>query len=198
MAGRILRAEHPLMPVTNLTPEPEMPGPTAGELVVRLGLRFGIGVGVASALWLLFLQLTANNPFGPKQLLGQLLVPFAVAGSQWLLRRRLAPARPGVGRAVAVGWLTAALAAAVAGASVWGLAHGVGEAELAKNRAEMIELVRVQQQVRPKEKRNAQFEAEELRPMGQLTTRDLAVGTFTRVLLLGLVLAVPSGLFLRK
>lgn len=186
------------MPALNSTIESETPRPPTGKLIVRLGLRFGIGVGVVSAVWLLFLQLTDNNPFGPKQLMGQLLVPFAVAGSQWLLRRQLAPARPGVGRALAVGWLTAALAAAVAGASVWGLAHGVGEAELAKNRAEMIELVRVQQQVRPKEKRNAQFEAQELRQMGQITTRDLAVGTFTRVLLLGLVLAVPSGLFLRK
>lgn len=172
--------------------------PPTGEQIVQLSLRFGIGVGIAGALWLLFLQLTGNNPFGPKQLLGQLLVPFAVAGSQWLLRRRLAPARPGVGRALAVGWLTATLAAAVAGASVWGLAHGVGDAELAKNRAEMVELVRVQQQIRPKEKRNAQFEAQELRQMAQITTRDLAVATFTRVLLLGMVLAVPSGLFLRK
>lgn len=186
------------MPTTSLPPTPETPRPPARELILRLGLRFGIGVGIVSAVWLLFLQLTDNNPFGPKQLMSQLLVPFAVAGSQWMLRRQLAPARAGVGRALAVGWLTATLAAAVAGASVWGLAHGVGEAELAKNRAEMIELVRVQQQIRPKEKRNAQFEAQEIRQMGQITTRDLAVGTFTRVLLLGLVLAVPSGLFLRK
>ena len=85
------------MQAANSTSESEVPGPVAGELVLRLGLRFGIGVGIASALWLLFLQFTGNNPFGPKQLLGQLLVPFAVAGSQWLLRQRLAPARPGVG-----------------------------------------------------------------------------------------------------
>lgn len=186
------------MQAANSTSQPEMPRVSAKELILKLGLRFGVGVGVVGAAWLLFLQLTNNNPFGPKQLMGQLLVPFAVAGSQWLLRRQLAPARPGVRRALAVGWLTAVLAAAVAGASVWGLAHGVGEKALAKNRAEMLEIVRVQQQIRPKEKRNAQFEAQEIRQMSQLTIRDLAVGTFTRVLLLGMVLAVPSGLFLRK
>ena len=130
--------------------------------------------------------------------MGQLLVPLAVAGSQWLLRRMLAPQRPGVGRALAVGWLTAAIAALIAAGSVWGLAHGVGEAALAKNRAEMIEIVRVQQEVRDKQKRNAQFEAQELKQMAELSTGDLALGTFTRVLLLGVVLAVPSGLFLRK
>ncbi|WP_223650987.1 DUF4199 family protein [Hymenobacter psoromatis] len=186
------------MQAANPNTKPEISRATAGELIVRLGLRFGVGVGVAGAAWLLFLQLTENNAFGPKQLMGQLLVPIAVAGSQWTLRRLLAPVPPGVGRAMAVGWLTATLAAALAGASVWGLAHGVGEAALIKNRAEMVEIVRVQQQIRPKEKRNAQFEAQELQQMAQLTIRDLAVGTFTRVLLLGLVLAIPSGLFLRK
>lgn len=171
--------------------------PTAA-LIIRLGLRFGVGAGIVCAAWLLFLQLSGNNAFGPKQLMGQLLVPLAVAGSQWLLRRMLAPQRPGVGRALAVGWLTAVIAALIAGGSVWGLAHGVGEASLAKNRAEMLEIVRVQQEVRDKQKRNAQFEAQELKQIAELSKGDLALGTFTRVLLLGVVLAVPSGLFLRK
>ena len=187
-----------LMQAPNFPTKSAASRPPVGNLIVRLGLRFGVGVGIASGAWLLFLHLTGNNAFGPKQLMGQLLVPLMVVGSQWTLRRRLAPRPPGVGRALAVGWLTAVLAATVAGASVWGLAHGVGEVALAKNRAEMIEIVRVQQQIRSKEKRNAQFEAQEIRQMSQLTIRDLAVGTFTRVLLLGMVLAVPSGLFLRK
>ena len=181
-----------------ITTEPEATLPPTGPLIVRLGLRFGVGAGVACAAWLLFLQLSGNNAFGPKQLLGQLLVPLAVAGGQWLLRRTLAPRPPGVGRVLAVGWLTAAIAAMIAGSSVWGLAHGVGEPALARNRAEMMEIVRVQQEVRDKQKRNAQFEAQELKQMAELSTGDLALGTFTRVLLLGVVLAVPSGLFLRK
>ncbi len=186
-----------MQPSNSITTARTASSPVAA-LIVRLGLRFGVGVGIACAAWLLFLQLSDNNAFGPKQLMGQLLVPLAVAGSQWLLRYKLAPQRPGVGRTLAVGWLTAVVAALIAGGSVWGLAHGVGEASLAKNRAEMIEIVRVQQEVRDKRKRNVQFEAQELRQMAELSIGDLALGTFTRVLLLGVVLAVPSGLFLRK
>lgn len=166
--------------------------------VWQLGLRFGVGAGVVCALWLLFLQLTDNNPLGPKQLMGQLLVPLAAAASQWLLRRQLAPARPGVGRALAVGGLTVLIAAAMAAGSVWGVARGVGEPALARNRAEMEEIIRVQQAIRPKEKRNAQFEAQELRQVSTLTSGNLASGAFTRVLLLGMLVAVPAGLFLRK
>ncbi|RZJ94801.1 MAG: DUF4199 domain-containing protein [Hymenobacter sp.] len=172
--------------------------PSSAALIIRLGLRFGVGAGIICAAWLLFLQLSGNNAFGPKQLMGQLLVPLSVAGSQWLLRRMLAPQRPGVGRALAVGWLTAIIAAVIAGTSVWGLANGVGEATLAKNRTEMLEIVRVQQEVRDKQKRNAQFEAQELKQIAELSKGDLALGTFTRVLLMGVLLAVPSGLFLRK
>lgn len=168
------------------------------QVVWQLGLRFGVGVGIVCALWLLFLQLTNNNPLGPKQLMGQLLVPLAAAGSQWLLRQKLAPARPGVGRALAVGGLTVLIAAAVAASSVWGLARGAGEPALARNRTEMQEIIRVQQAIRPKEKRNAQFEAQELRQVSALTIGNLASGTFTRVLLLGMLVAVPAGLFFRK
>ena len=172
--------------------------PSGSNEVGRLALRFGVGAGVACALWFLFLHLSGNNAFGPKQLLGQMLVPMAAAGSQWMLRRKVAPARPGVGRALAVGSLTVVLAATIAAASLWGLAHGVGESALARNRAEMEEIVRVQQRIRPKEKRNAQFEAEELRQVGNLSIGNMALGTFTRVLILGMIGAVPAGLFLRK
>ncbi len=171
---------------------------SGSEAVGRLALRFGVGVGVLSSFWLLFLQLTGNNPFGPKQLLGQLFVPFAVVGSQVLLRRTLAPMLPGVGRALAVGGLTALLAALIAAGSVWGLAKGVDESVLARNRAEMVEILRVQQQETPKEKRNTQQETQQQQRVSRLTVRDLALSTFTRVLLLGMVVGLPSGMFFRK
>lgn len=173
----------------------ETPGPAA---VGRLALRFGVGAGVACAVWLLLLHASGNNAFGPKQLLGQLLVPLAAAASQWLLRRNLAPAEPGVGRALAVGGLTVLLAAALAGSSVWGLAHGVSQQALDRNRAEMVEIVHAQQQIRPKAKRSVQLEAQELRQAAALTSGDLALGAFTRVLLLGMLVALPGGLYLRK
>lgn len=171
---------------------------SASGLVLRLALRFGVGAGVVCAAWLLFLQWSGNNPFSPKQIMGLLVVPFVAAGSQWFLRYKLSPVRPGVGRALAVGSLTVLIAASIAAASTWGLGYGVGEQELARSRNELIEITRVQQKLRPKEKRNVQFERQELRQAAELSIMDLARGTFTWTLLLGMLLAVPSGLFLRK
>jgi len=168
------------------------------NLIVRLALRFGVGAGLVCAAWLLFLQWSGNNPFSPKQIMGLLVVPFVAAGSQWFLRYKLTPVAPGVGRALAVGGLTVIIAALLAAASVWGLAHAVGEPTLAQNRRELLEITRVQQKLRPKEKRNAQFEKQELAQVAAVSIGDLALQTFKLTLTLGLFLAVPSGLFLRK
>jgi hypothetical protein len=188
--------------VENMSPLKEPPAglveTSRPALVRRLALRFGVGAGVVCAAWLLFLQLTGNNAFGPKQLMGLLAVPFAAAGSQWWLRRTVAPARPGVGRTLAVGTLTVLLAAAIAAASTWSLAHAVGDHGLALARAEMTDIVRVEQQQRAKEKRNAQLEQQELQQAAALSTGRLAFGTFAYAVLLGMMLTVPSGLFLRK
>lgn len=167
-------------------------------LVGKLGLRFGIGAGIVCAAWLLFLQWSGNNPFSPKQIMGLLTVPFIAAGSQWVLRSKLAPRRPGVGRTLAVGGLTVLLAALLAAGSVWALAHVVGEPALARNRSELIEITKVQQRLRPKEKRNAAFEKQELDQAAALSIGDMVRGTFTWTILLGLLLSIPSGIFLRK
>jgi hypothetical protein len=180
--------------------EPLRSQPTATGMaaVGRLALRFGIGAGLVCGLWLLFLHFTGNEPFSPKQIMGLLMVPFAAAGSQWLLRREVAPARPGIGRSLAVGGLTVVLAALLAAGSAWGLASALGDKALAYSRAELIEITRVQQNLRPKEKRNAQFEKQEIAQAAALSTADLARGTFTWTLLLGMLGALPAGIFLRK
>jgi len=167
-------------------------------LIARLALRFGLGAGLVCAVWLLFLQWSGNNPFSPKQIMGLLVVPFVAAGSQWFLRRKMAPVRPGVGRTLAVGGLTVLLAALLAGLSTWGLAQVVGEPTLAQNRRELLEITRVQQNLRPKEKRNAAFEKQELAQVAAVSSSDLAVQTFKLTLILGMMLALPSGIFLRK
>lgn len=178
--------------------EPPISPPAAAGAVGRLALRFGVGVGLACGLWLLFLHFTNNEPFSPKQIMGLLLVPFAAAGSQWLLRQAFAPGRPGIGRSLAVGSLTVLIAAVIAAASTWGLAYALGDKALAYSRAELVEITRVQQNLRPKEKRNAQFEQQEIAQAGALSAGDLARGTFTWTLLLGMLGAVPAGIFLRK
>jgi hypothetical protein len=167
-------------------------------LITKLGLRFGLGAGLVCAVWLLFLQWSGNNPFSPKQIMGLLVVPFVAAGSQWFLRHKMAPARPGVGRTLAVGGLTVLLAALLAGLSTWGLAKVVGEPTLAQNRQELLEITRVQQNLRPKEKRNAAFEKQELEQVAAVSGSDLAMQTFKLTLILGMMLALPSGIFLRK
>ena len=167
-------------------------------LITKLGLRFGLGAGLVCAAWLLFLQWSGNNPFSPKQIMGLLVVPFVAAGSQWFLRHKMAPARPGVGRTLAVGGLTVLLAALLASLSTWGLAKVVGEPTLAQNRRELLEITRVQQNLRPKEKRNAAFEKQELEQVAAVSGPDLAMQTFKLTLILGMMLALPSGIFLRK
>ena len=175
-----------------------LPAASGSAALRQLAMRFGVGAGVVCGLWLLFLYFTNNEPFSPKQIMGILVVPFAAATSQWLLRRRLAPARPGIGRSLAVGSLTVVLAALIAAGSTWGLASVLGDKALAYSRAELIEITRVQQNLRPKEKRNARFEKEELAQAAALSAADLARGTFTWTLLLGMLGALPAGIFLRK
>ncbi len=185
-----------------MVPLNELPGSqpaAAGSGAVgRLALRFGVGAGMVCGLWLLFLHFSNNEPFSPKQIMGLLVVPFAAAGSQWLLRQAFAPDRPGIGRSLAVGSLTVLIAATIAAGSTWGLAQVLGDKALAYSRAEMVEITRVQQNLRPKEKRNAQFEKQELQQAASLSATDLARGTFTWTLLLGMLGAVPAGIFLRK
>jgi hypothetical protein len=62
----------------------------------------------------------------------------------------------------------------------------------------MVEILRVQQRETPKEKRNARLEAQQLQRVEELSICDLALSTFTRVLLLGMVVGLPSGIFFRK
>ncbi|MGI4871855.1 MAG: DUF4199 domain-containing protein [Janthinobacterium lividum] len=168
------------------------------ERVRRLAVRFGMGAGVVCAAWIVFLQLSGNNAFGPKQLLGLLAVPFAAVGSQWLLRAATAPARPGIGRTLAVGGLTVLLAATIASASTWALAHAVGTSGLTLARSEMVEIVRVEQAHRDKLKRNPQLEQQEIQQATQLPIGRLAFGTFVYTVMLGMLAAIPAGLFLRK
>ena len=171
--------------------------PSAG-LVVRLALRFGVAAGLACTLWMVGLQLTGNNGFGPKQILAQLLVPLAALASEWFLRRQLKPEKSGLRRSLGVGMLTILIAAVIAGVSVLGLAFGAGETALARNRQEVAEIVRAQQVENPKVKHTQQEMQQQQQNVDNLTAKGLAGGTFIRVLLFGLVFALPGGIFFRE
>jgi hypothetical protein len=88
--------------------------------------------------------------------------------------------------------------AGIAAGSSWALAQALGDKALAYSRAELIEITRVQQKMRPKEKRNAAFEKQELAQAAAISAADLARGTFTWTVLLGMLGALPAGIFLRK
>lgn len=179
--------------------EPNSPALKSGPgLATRLGLRFGIGAGLVCALWMMALQLTGNNGFGPKQLLAQLLVPLAAVASEWALRRRLKPEKPGLGRSLGVGVLTVLTAALISASSLIGLARGAGEEALQYNRAEILEIVRAQQRENPKVKRSESEMQQQIRNVENMTAGDLAISNFTQIMLLGLALAVPGGIFLRE
>ena len=171
--------------------------PNAG-LVIRMALRLGGAAGLACALWMVGLQLTGNNGFGPKQILAQLLVPLVALASEWLLRRRLRPEKPGLGRSLGVGALTALVAAAVSAISLVGLAYGAGEPALARHRAEVLEIVRTQQRENAKVVVPMQQQQQQLQQVRNMTVGDMASSNFLQVLVLGLVLAVPAGIFLRE
>jgi hypothetical protein len=168
-------------------------------LATRLAVRAGLAVGLVCVLWAVGLQLTGNNGFGPKQIMAQMLVPLVAVANEWWLRQQLKPAKPGLGRSLKVGLLTVLIAAVVAGLGVLGLAYGAGEKALAQNRAEVTEIVRVQQRENSKVKpTEAQIWQQEQNVANMTTPQGLAISTFERVLLFGLVLAVPGGIFFRE
>lgn len=166
-------------------------------MVGRWALRFGVGAGVLCAVWMLILHLTGNNAFGPKHILPQFLVPVAAVASQWALRRSIRPSKAGLGRAVGVGALTALLAALIAASSLYSLGQSVGPAALQLNRAEMVEIARSQRDYLVKEGGQAAYE-QQLRQLQQVTLADIAQSDFVKILLLGLMFALPTGVFLRE
>ena len=166
--------------------------------VQQLALRFGLGAGLACVVWMVGLQLAGNNGFGPKQILAQLLVPLAVVASQWLLRKAAKPDKPGLGATLGVGVLTALLAAAISAMGTVGLAYGAGEPALARHRAEVLEIVQAQQRENPKAVASVVVQQQQVAQVQQMTVGNMASSNFLQVLVLGLVLAIPVGIFLRE
>ncbi len=170
----------------------------AWKPVRRLALRFGGVVGLVCGLWVVGLHLTGNNAFGPKQLLAELFVPFAVLASQWTLRRQLQPAKSGLGRALGVGALTTVVAAGLCAGSVWGLGQVAGEPALARHRAEIAEIMQTQLPGATKKSAPLQLTPKQRAVIAGITVNDLALANFQTVLLLGLVFSLPGGIFFRE
>ena len=164
----------------------------------QLVLRFGLAAGGACVLWMVGLQLTGSNGFGPKQILAQLLVPLAVVASQWLLRKAAKPNKPGLGASLGVGVLTALLAATISAVGTVGLAYGAGAPAVARHRAEVLEIVQAQQHENPKAVAAPAVQKQQVEQVQHMTVGNMATSNFLQVLVLGLVLALPAGIFLRE
>jgi hypothetical protein len=182
---------------SSIQPKAFRTGPPA-DLAVRMAVRAGLGIGLVCVLWMVGLQLTGNNGFGPKQIMAQMLVPLVAVANEWWLRQRLKPEKPGLGRALTVGGLTVLIAAVLSAVGTLGLAYGAGEEALARNRIEVQEIARAQQLENPKVKHSEQEIRQQQQNLANLTAEGLAVGTFVRVLLFGMVLALPGGIFFRE
>ncbi|AWM32958.1 DUF4199 domain-containing protein [Hymenobacter nivis] len=183
--------------MTDILTGPAALATDAWKPVRRLALRFGGGVGLVCGLWIVGLHLAGNNAFGPKQLLAELLVPFAVVAAQWTLRRQLRPVRSGLGRALGVGALTTVVAAVLCAGSVWGLGQVAGEPALARHRAEIAEIMQTQLQDATKKSVLLQLTPKQRAVIAGITVNDLALANFQTVLLLGLVFSLPGGIFFR-
>lgn len=167
--------------------------------VGQLALRFGVAGGILSAGWMLLLLAMGSNPFGPKQLLAQLLVPMLAVAAQWRLRQRLAPEWPGIGRQLMLGGLVVLLAALISASSVVGLADGAGKDKLlVQQRRELREIFQADIQALPKKQRDPALEQQQLAVIEQYSISDIAENVFAKTLLLGLALAVPGGIFFRE
>lgn len=186
------------MPDSSSHQNTSAPVAAGSEWVLRLALRFGVGIGLAYAVWLLGLHLTGNNAFGPKRLVAQFAIPPAVVASQWMLRRVLRPAKPGLGRALAVGGLTAVLAATLAATSVYGLGVGVGESAMTRTRTELLEIARSQKTFLMKQLGSEAAYNRNIQQVQQLTLSDIARDDFSKILVLGMLVAIPAGIFLRE
>ena len=79
-----------------------------------------------------------------------------------------------------------------------GLAYGAGEPAIARHRAEVLEIVRAQQRENPKAVASAAVRAQQVAQVQHMTIGNMATSNFLQVLVLGLVLAVPAGIFLRE
>lgn len=173
------------------------PGASPSALVVRLALRCGVGLGVLYGLWSAGLHLSGQNAFGPKRLLAQFALPLAVVGSQWWLRQASRPVAPGLGRALAVGGLTALIGAGLVAASVAGLGRGAGPAATVRNQQEMVQIARAERDYLVKQGGERGYQ-QQVAQLARLTPGDVARNDFSKLVFLGLVFGLPGGVFFRE
>lgn len=172
------------------------PATSSPSPVLRTAVLCGVVTGVLCLGWILFLYFTGNNPYGPKRTLSNFFPPIAAVISQILLRRYYADG-PGLGRSVGVGVATSLIAAAVAGAGLYLFARMAGPELIAQHLAEAKSILAAAKEMYLKEANGQQQYEATLRNLAT-DPQGLAQDEFSKKLLLGIVLSIPGGVFLRK
>ncbi|MET4108276.1 hypothetical protein ABIB60_003649 [Hymenobacter sp. UYP22] len=177
-----------------LTVEPTLPHPRP---LLRTAILCGTVAGFLCICWVLFLYLTDNNPYGPKRTLADFFTPIAAVSAQLLLRRYYVPEGPGLWRSIAVGVLTAVVTAAVAAAGMYVFSRLTGSALIAEHLVEAKKMLEASKALYTKEANGLQQYQATLRNLAT-TAAEFAQDEFVKKLLLGVVLSIPGGVFLRK
>ncbi len=165
--------------------------------VLRTALLYGAGAGLLCALWIVGLYFTGNNPYGPKRLMAIFFPPVAVLLGQWNLRKYFQPDGPGILRSVGTGLLIAFFAAVLSAGSVYAFARLSGPEPIARHLTEMRQLLEQGKPMFLKEKNGRQQYEQTYRNLAY-NAQGLASDDYVRKLLLGILLSIPGGIFLRK
>lgn len=197
MAYRVrgMRRQRRILPaLLLLTVEPTL---SHSRPVLRTAILCGTVAGAMCICWVLFLYLTDNNPYGPKRTLADFFTPIAAVAAQLLLRRYYVPQGPGLGRALGVGMLAAVVTAAVAAAGMYLFSRLTGPDLIAQHLVEARKMLEASKALYVKEANGMQQYQATLRNLATTAT-EFAQDEFVKKLLLGVLLSIPGGVFLRK
>ncbi len=164
--------------------------------VLRTAVVCGVSAGLLCIAWVLFLHVTGNNPYGPKRTLSQFFPAIAAVVSQVLLRRYYTNG-PGLWKSLGVGIATAGISAVVAALGLYTFARVTGPEPIASHLAEMRQLLANAKDMYFKEANGKQQYEATLRNLAR-TPEAFAQDEFLKKFVLGFILAIPGGVFLRK
>lgn len=166
------------------------------QAVAKTALRVGLLAGLLCAAWLVILYAADQNPYGPKRLMTFFVSPVAAVVAEWLLKRRHREVAT-FGRQLLTGLLTVLVTATLAGTGMYSLARLTGLKLIEENRREMEQVLRAERANFLKQKGGKEQYERTLAGIAR-TPQELAMDEFSKKLLLGLLLAVPGAVFLRR
>jgi hypothetical protein len=168
----------------------------SAQPVLRTALLFGTGLGVLALVWVFILMMTGSNPYGPRRLMTVPLVPIAVLASQWFVRRYY-PSGPGIGKSILTGLLTALFASATSAVTLYGVARSANPVLLERNAEEAKQILQSARSYYLKQPGGEEKYKLDQQNIAR-TPQALAQDEFSKKLILGLLFAIPGGIFLRK